>query len=357
MVQGNRAPSFERALVVRLGGLGDILLATPTIRALSEAFPGIKIDVIVGHGRSEILTGLPYVHKVIEFDKQERDAHPHAFMAFLRMVRRGKYDLFINLHRSAKTVLIGQATGAATRLSFSKDRRRQKDTGRVRHAIDDFYKELAVIGISGTLDRSMDFRVPRAAQDRVDSLLDDEGVERHDSLVVVNPAATRLVNRWPVERFAGVCDRLAREPGLRVAITGAPADTETVARLKEHARFADRLIDLCGQLSIKELGALLARADAFLTCDTGPLHIAAALGTPLVCLSGAADPDRTGPLSPRSRVLIDRTLPCVPCQDKRCKFGEDIRCMAGLGVSDVYLAVMEQITAYAHNKRALPAVI
>lgn len=347
MVQSKGARSYKRALVIRLGGLGDILLATPTIRALSEAFAGIEIDVVVGDGLSEVLSGLPYINKVIEFKKQGRDAHPQEFMAFLRMVRGSRYDLFINLHPSAKTVLIGQATGAATRISFSKDRRRQKETGRVRHAIHDFYKELAVLGISGTLDRAMDFHIPRCSAERVDALLDEQGIGGEDLLVVVNPAATRLVNRWPVDRFAAVCDRLARQEGLRVAVTGAPADRATVSRLKERAGYAQSLVDLCGRLSIKELGALLARANGFLTCDTGPLHIAAALDTPLVCLSGAADPDRTGPLSPRSRVLIDRTLPCVPCQDKRCRFGEDIRCMAGLSVSAVYQAVMEQIGAEA----------
>lgn len=342
--------------MIRLGGLGDILLATPTIRALSEAYPGIDIDVIVGDGLCEVLSGLPYIHKVIEFKKRGTDSRPQEFMAFLGRVRRTGYDLFVNLHPSAKTVLIGQASGAATRISFSKDRRRQKDTGRVRHAIDDFYKELAAIGISGTLDRSMDFHVPREAVERVDALLAEEGVSSQDLLIVVNPAATRLVNRWPVERFADVCDRLARKPGVRVAVTGGPGDYQTVARLKEQASYAGHLIDLCGRLSIKELGALLTRADAFLTCDTGPLHIAAALDTPLVCLSGAADPDRTGPLSPRSRVLIDRTLPCVPCQDKRCKFGEDIRCMAGLGASAVYKAVVEQ-AGMEIKTRPLPAAI
>lgn len=325
--------------MVRLGGLGDILLATPTLRALWQAHPEIRIDVIVGEGLSDVLSGLPYIHRIIEFHKQGQDAQPQQFLRFLGRIRRGRYDLFINLHPSAKTVLIGKATGAATRVSFSKDRRRQKDTGRVRHAIDDFYKELAAIGIKGTLDRAMDFSVPDTAHRRVEAFLSEAGVSFQDTLVVVNPAATRLVNRWPVERFAAVCDRLARQ-GLRVAVTGAPADRPTVGRLLECAKRAGDLIDFCGRLSIKELGALLARADAFLTCDTGPLHIAAALDTPLVCLSGAADPDRTGPLSPRSTVLIDRTLPCVPCQDKNCRFGQDIRCMGGLGVSLVTDAVL-----------------
>jgi lipopolysaccharide heptosyltransferase II len=313
------------------------------VRALAQAYPGIRIDFVVGKGLTDVLSGLPYIDKVIEFDKDGRDAQPQQFLTFLNRVRRAKYDLFINLHPSAKTLLIGKAAGATVRISFTKDRSQQPDTGRVRHAIDDFYKELSAIGICGAPDRSMDFSVPRLAIERVEKLLEEARVGAKEQLVVINPAATRLVNRWPVERFAEVCDFLACELGMKVAITGGPKDRATVDHLKAHAKSATRLIDFCNSLSIKELGALLMRANGFLTCDTGPLHIAAALDTPLVCLSGAADPDRTGPLSSRSAVLIDRQLPCVPCQNKKCRFGTDIRCMTGLSVAEVKRALMSQI--------------
>ena len=334
--------TFRRALIIRLGGLGDILLATPTARALAQAYPGIRIDFAVGKGLTEVLSGLPYIDNVLEFHKYGRGALPHRLFAFLWKVRRAGYDLFINLQPSAKTALIGRASKAGAQIIFAKDRRPQPETGRVRHAIDDFYKELAVIDITGTLDRSMDFHVPHEAADRVDRLLQKAKVRREDRLVVLNPAATRLVNRWPTERFAQVCD-LLNDEGIRVAVTGGALDRPIIDHLKANARSAARLIDLGGQLSIKELGALLTRANAFLTCDTGPMHIAAALDTPLVCLSGAADPDRTGPLSPRSVVLIDRTLPCVPCQNKHCLYGKDIRCMTGLSVANVIDALKKQL--------------
>ena len=113
---------------------------------------------------------------------------------------------------------------------------------------------------------------------------------------------------------------------------------DEVALAREVAAADPRILNLAGRLTVKEFGALLARADTLLTCDTGPMHIGAALGTPLVVLSGAADPDRTGPLTENSTVLIDRTLPCVPCRDRICARG-DVMCMQNLTVPAVIAAV------------------
>jgi ADP-heptose:LPS heptosyltransferase len=334
---------MRRVCVVRFGGMGDILLATPAVRALSRHFGTTEIDFIVGKGMADALTGIPYIRRVITFNKDGKDARAGNFVRFLGELRKERYDLFLNLHPSAKTVAMALASGAPRVLTFRKDRRKQPDTGRVRHAIDDFTKELAPLGIGPVTDRRMDFFVPAEAHEKVAVLLASEGIGPGDPLLVANPAATRDINRWPPDRFAALFDRLAAElPALRLVLSGGPKDKDLAAEVLGGLKPGTRVVDLAGRVSVKELGALLARADVVVTGDTGPLHIASAVGAPLVCLSGAADPDRTGPTAPRDLVVINRDLPCVPCQDRRCRRG-DIACMTQMPVDWVFDAVKRRL--------------
>ena len=258
------------------------------------------------------------------------------------------------------------AAGAKTTLTFRKCMEVRPETGRVLHAIDDFAKELCPLGIREVRDRRLDFVVPDEARRRVAALLVEHGVAPGAALLVINPAASRPLNRWPLERFEAVAAHFARRPDVAVVVTGAPAAFRTVmdgldevALAAQVAQADPRILNFAGRLSVKEFGALLARTGALLTCDTGPMHIGAALGTPLVVLSGAADPDRTGPLTENSTVLIDRGLPCVPCRDRLCARG-DVMCMQNLSVAAVVAATELRLQMRAGRSRSghvLPVIV
>ena len=349
----------RRALFIRFGGMGDILLATPSLRAVARAFPGVEIDFVVGGGMAEALNGHPLVRRVLTFDKRGIDSRLDHFLPFLYQLSRERYDLVVNLHPSAKSYLMAWASGAQTKLTFVKDMTVHADTGRVIHAVDDFYKELLPLGVGPLLDRSLDFAVPDAARAGAARLLDKVGIGPHDKLLVINPAASRPLNRWPLERFREVAAFWAAQPGVAVAVTGAPASFKTVmdgldevSLAREVAAGDTRIHNLAGRLSVKEFGAVLERADCLLTCDTGPMHIGAALNTPLVVLSGAADPDRTGPLTDNSTVLIDRALPCVSCRDRICVRG-DVKCMDNLSVDTVINAVAARLGLPERSRHGL----
>jgi len=355
---------YKRTLFIRFGGMGDILLATPSVRAVREAFPGIEIDFVVGGGMTDALTGHPDVRDILTFDKRGIDSRLDHFVPFLARLARRRYDLVINLHPSAKSYLMAAASGAKTKLTFEKRMEVRPDTGRVAHAVDDFAKELLPLGIEPVTDRALDFFVPDSAHQRVAALLADLGVSADDKLLVINPAASRPLNRWPLERFGEVAAYWASRPGVKVALTGAPPSFKTVmdgldevSLARELAAADPRILNLAGRLTVKEFAATLARADTLLTCDTGPMHIGAALHTPLVVLSGAADPDRTGPLTENSTVLIDRTLSCVPCRDRICRRG-DMLCMSNLTVTNVIAAVGERLGQTERTQRgiALPVI-
>jgi len=347
--------TYQRALFIRFGGIGDILLATPSVRAIHAAFPGIAIDFVVGGGMAAALTGHPLVRHIWTFDKRGVDSRLDHFLPFLLQIARARYDLIINLHPSAKSYLMAAASGAKTRLTFRKCMAVNSETGQVTHAVDDFAKELTPLGISPLVDRSLDFVVPDAARTSIAQILQTQAVTAADRLLVINPAASRPLNRWPLERFREVAGYWAAHPGVTVAVTGAPPAFKTVmdgldeVSLAQEVAAADsRILNLAGRLTVKEFGALLERADTLLTCDTGPMHIGAALRTPLVVLSGAADPHRTGPLTENSMVLIDRSLACVPCRDRICARG-DVMCMQNLTVPNVLSAIEERLN-YARRK-------
>jgi ADP-heptose:LPS heptosyltransferase len=158
-------------------------------------------------------------------------------------------------------------------------------------------------------------------------------------LVVLHPAANHRVNRWPVSHCAALCDTLARRPDVLIALTGHAKNAALCRSIRNTLEDPERCMNLSGKLSLKELGALLERADAFVTGDTGPMHIASAVGTPLISLFGAADPDRTKPLAASSSVLSDRSLPCAPCHARKCRYGREARCMQLLLPRTVIAAV------------------
>jgi heptosyltransferase-2 len=337
--------AIRRICVVRLGGMGDILLATPAVRALARYYGTSDIDFIVGRGMRPALEGIPYLREIVEFDKGGPDARLSHFLPFLGRIRARRYDLFVNFHPSVKTILMAKASGAPQQITFHKDRRRQPDTGRVRHAVDDFAKDLTPLGIGAVEDRALDFVVPADARERVRALLCESGVGPEDTLLVINPAATRDVNRWPPEKFVALLDALGTAlPGVRAVLSGGPGDRELVDGILAATRAT--ATNLAGRVNIKELGALLARADVVLTADTGPMHIASAVGAPLVVLSGAADPDRTGPLSRKDLVVINRELSCVPCQARTCRRG-DIACMTQMPVEWVLNALRQRLEGAA----------
>lgn len=336
---------YRRALVIRFGGMGDILLSTPSVRALRQNNPNIIIDFIVGKGMEDALIGNTDVDNVIRFDKNGGDAKLLPFVRFLVRIAKTRYDVVLNFHPSIKSGLMCIATLCIKQIYFKKTLLNDPSTHRQVHAIDDFTKELRSLGINCVSDRDMRFDIPSSAHSEIAACLRRAGVPEHNKLLVINPAATRPINRWDKERFADVADYFSSQPGVSVVVTGAPStfksftdDLDEVALAEYISSRNPSIVNLAGKISIKQFGALVSLASAFLTCDTGPMHIAAALRTDMVVLSGAADPDRTGPISPEATVLFSSHLECAPCRQKTCARG-DKRCMEDITVNDVILAI------------------
>jgi ADP-heptose:LPS heptosyltransferase len=181
-----QTPILRRVCVARFGAIGDLLMTTPTLRALHRLAPNVEIDYVVGRGLGDVLSGLPMLRRVIEFDKKA-DAKPARMLAFAAGLRRERYDLFLNLQRSVKTVLLAVASGAPRVLTYER-RRAPLPDGRLQHTVDNFLDTLQPLGIDpARADRHLDFFIPDAARERVDVLLGEHVIGPREPLVVLNP--------------------------------------------------------------------------------------------------------------------------------------------------------------------------
>ncbi len=332
-----------KALVIRLGALGDVLHTTPAIRALAAA--GHTVDYLTDPGAAPLVEGHPGVRRVIRYDRQRADRGLAGFLRLARHLRAARYDVIADLQGNTRSWLLTVAAGAARRVRYRKDRR-----GTPRHAVDNFTATLSPLGLGPrpTGPGAPRFVPSAAAVAAADAALAAAGgVPAGRRLVALHVGASQPLKAWAPDRFGRLATLLASGSELAVVFTSAPADRPQVEAAVGEARAAGvhpgPILDLGGRLDLAGLGALYARCAAVVVADTGPLHIAAAVGTRAVGLFGPTDPVRTGPYGEGHRV-VQVALDCVPCRAKRCRRTDRPRaCLEEMAPEAVREAVLATI--------------
>jgi len=275
-------------------------------------------------------------------DRRRRPAALDGIRQFLAELRRTRYDLVLDFQALLKSALIVALARGDSRVGFDRglehmehsyhvlDRRIVPPSMEV-HALERNRMMIRALGVPA---RRVEYRLTPgpAAERAVDRLL--EGLDRRRGpLVAVNPVAQWPTKLWPEARFAALADRLVARYDARVVFTGGPGDRAAVGRI---AAGMDRPArDLAGRTSLRELAALYRRARCVISTDTGPMHLAAAVGTPTVALFGPTAPWRTGPCGPGHQV-VRAPAACAPCFKRRCAAGG---CMDRISVDRVMDAV------------------
>jgi lipopolysaccharide heptosyltransferase I len=303
--------------VVKLSALGDIVHATPVVEALADAFPAARVTWIVERGAAALLQDHPRLADVVTIDTRawRRARTPSAALAVgrtLRALRRrlrdARFDVAVDLQGLVKSGVVTAATGAPLRIGFAAGYRRERLNGlftnrhvtppsAARHVVDQY---LALLEPLGVAPRQVVFRLPvhQAAESRVDELFTEAGLKPHGHLVVLNPGAGKAAKRWPVERFADLAARLVREANARVLVLWGPGE-QTAASAIATAPGAV----LAPPTDLPTLIAVIRRASVVVAADTGPLHVAAAVGVPCVGLYGPTSAERNGPYGAGHRAL------------------------------------------------------
>lgn len=323
---------MTRILICRIGAIGDIIQTTPVVRALRRRYPDAHIAYVAGRGAEVLIEDHPDIDEVIPFDRR-LDSKPAGLLRFCRALRARRFDLYVNLQFTFKTFLFGLASGAVVRTRY-----RRRRFGPEVHAVDNYLQALAPLGIDPAgCDRHLDFEVVDSARQEVESFVSSEGLQAHPALVLFNPGASVPSRQWPAAALATTLDLLIEQrPGWALAIVGGRgADEEVAARTLAAMRHPDKVRNWCGRLNFKQSAALFDRAAALVSMDTGPMHLGAAVGTPLVALFGPTSAGRAGPVAARvdrrgaQPVVLEAPahLGCVPCRAKHCRRG-DQACIA-----------------------------
>jgi len=339
-----------RLLVVRLGSLGDIVHALPAVAALRDTFPQARLDWLVEQRWAELLELNPDVSNVFPVDTRAWRRAPlspatwRSLGALRRMLREARYDSAIDFQGLYKSAVLARMSGAKQRIGFAKSVAKEPGAARfytVRvqpptgiHVID---MNRALAREAGAGETPVRFALPTSAEDEAAV---EEMLRTHHlgEFVVLSPGGGWGSKCWPVERYAALHNALARERGWRTVLNAGPGEEKLVGAFQAQARVT-KPVHLT--LTLRQLVALLKRAKVLVSGDTGPLHLAAALGTPVVGLYGPTDPVRNGPYGARAVVLHHREKATITFKHEE-------------GTSPALLAItVEEVVAAV--KRALEA--
>lgn len=318
-------------LIIKPGAIGDLLQLTPVVRALHGKFPQAGIFVLVGSAATATLFQHdPLVQGTIIFDKRGEHRSPLALAKlWLKLYRLG-FDLVINFQRSnVKSWFLASAAFPCRTLVYHKAGKR------IVHAVVNHLETLAPLHISAD-DTVLEMHPGPTAEDYAVRLAANEGWTEQ-AVIALNPGASHPVNRWGVEKFAQLADRLAEQLSTKVVIVGGKEDRSLADEIAGMSR--TKPLILAGQTDLLQLGAVLRKCAILVSGDTGPMHMATAVGTRVVALFGAADPARTGPVGPGHRVIQAAGIDCVPCRSRRCTNKEFLQCMEKITVTEVFDAV------------------
>jgi lipopolysaccharide heptosyltransferase I len=348
-------PAPERILIVKPSSFGDIIHTLPALDAIHRSWPQAAVDWIVKPEWMPLLHGHPMLREALPFPMDWR-----AWRRMIPLVRARRYDMVLDFQGLLRSGLLSLCTGAPVRIGFANGREGSPwcYTRRVElpagsasgrptpeasqapmhapiHAIDRYLHLVREAGAAGPT--SVRFPLPAwpEAERWADRWWEEAGIRSNDTVCVVHPAARWETKRWPAERFALLADRLVKEQGWRVILAAGPAErtqAEAVGRLMQQPHS-----DLSGRTTLPQLAALLRRAALLVTNDSGPMHLAAAVGTPVVAVFGPTDPRKIGPYG-RGHQALRADVDCSPCGRQRCAQG--LACLNAIGVDDAYAAAL-----------------
>ncbi|MDD5432862.1 MAG: lipopolysaccharide heptosyltransferase II [Candidatus Omnitrophica bacterium] len=331
---------FKRILIVRTDRIGDVLLSTPVIKALRVEFPSAYIAMMVSPYAREIVEDNPYLDEVIIFDKDNLHKNWISSIKFSRNLKKKSFDLALILHPTNRVHLITFFAGIKRRIGYNRklgflltDRLEHKKQLGEKHESEYNFDLLRHLGINPK-EKNLFIPLKKESEEYIEALLKEEGIKKTDKLLAIHPGASCLSKIWPQDRFAQVADRLVEKYGFKVLIVAGPKDRPCAHSVAQSMH--SKGINLAGRTSISQLASLLKKCDLFISNDSGPVHIATALGTPVISLFGRSQkglsPLRWGPLGVKDRIL-HKEVGCIECLAHNCRLG--FKCLKSITVDDV----------------------
>jgi heptosyltransferase-2 len=334
--------------------MGDVILSTPVFRAVREEYPDSHIAVMVRPYTRECVEGNPYINEVIIYDKYGRHKSVSDSLRFTLDLRKKNFDLALILHPTNRVNLITFLAGIPRRVGFNRKlgfllTKRITHTKQLgeKHELE---YTLDIIRSIGIVPRSKSLYMPlkKDAARRIEKRLSGCGVTTDDRLVAVHPSASCPSKRWPAERFARVADRLMKEDGVKIVLISGPDGKKDARDTKE--KMENEPIDLSGRTSISELASLFKRCSLFISNDSGPVHVASAVGTPVISIFGRKDrglgPKRWGPTGDCD-IILHKDAGCIRCLAHNCD--KDFLCLNNVSEDEVVRLAQNLLKTGGHH--------
>lgn len=357
-------PCVRRILLVRVDLLGDTVLTTPAIAALRRGYPKAKIDVLVQRSTAAVLAAEREIAQVITYDPQivqQRGGWMNA-LKLVRRLRKARYDIAISVAGDLGSIFT-RLSGAKCTIGYAGEAYPHMLThpvpgGRYAVAQHETQYVLALAEAAGGITHNADARprlhvAPDAQREMTAMLrLSRAQLGRTGPVIAMHAGARNgQAKRWPSRHFAALADLLAEELDALVVVTGAPNEATIAQNIVRQANHP--LINVSGKTSLPQLTALLAQSNVLVTGDSGPMHIACAIDTPVVVMHGPTDPALSGPTAPDA-IVLRHHLWCSPCYDAsataECRFGNPI-CMKAITPHTVLAAVRRQLLAHGWDSQ------
>ena len=332
----------KRILIFNVNWLGDVLFSSATIRNIRRNYPDSYIACVIPSRCYPILKGNPYLDEVIIFDEKDRHRGVLDKLNFVSLLKKKDFDTVFLLHRSFSRALICRLAGIKERIGHYTRKRAFLLTKKIippkkdsLHRIDYYLDVIEKAGLR-VEDRYLDFFFTPDDKEQVDNFFKKNLVKQNDFVVAINPGGNWMPKRWPLGYWAQLADKLISEIGAKVIITGSISDLLLASQIKDAMKEVPLIA--CGIFNIKQLGALAAKTQLFITADTGPLHIANAVGAKkIIAIFGPTAQSVTGPYPSTNVVVLQKDIGCpIPCYKVNCA---DNRCMQAVTPDDVLAQV------------------
>ena len=335
----------DRILVIKLRYVGDVLLATPVLSRLRESFPKAHLAMLVNPGTEDVVRDHPALDEMLVLARGGLIRQ----WRFVQDLRRRRFDLVIDLTDGDRSALLSWLCGAPVRLGYNSEGRWRGVLYTQVVAADRFsmhtvryhLKSLEGLGLAGPPPAPILTVAPEARQE-ADRLLREAGVDEARPFVCLHPGARWWFKAWPAERYAALADLLQIEAPAQALFLGGDQERSIERRIADGMKTPFR--SLIGKTSLRTLAAVLERAALMVSNDNGPMHMAAALGVPVIGLFGPSDPAVWGPWGDGHRTFY-KGLDCRACFHPDCFRGEQ-NCMRQIKLEEVWNAVSQTLDAF-----------
>jgi heptosyltransferase I len=324
----------HKILIVKPSSLGDVVHSLPFLNAIKTCFPGAAIHWVIAKGLEGLIEGHPMIEKlwIIDKDAWKKIDNVKSTVTEIKNLFNGlkkeKFDLVVDLQGLLRSGIITSATRAPIRIGFQEAREGSRffythkvKGGKDIHAVDRYLKIASFLGCDVS---RVSFPFSTEPSSTFNSQLLTFNLPKEYAVIV--PGARWMTKRWPPEQFGELASRLP----VQSVVVGSKADRDSADLIVSLSK--GKAISLAGKTSLKELIAVMRKAKFVISNDSGPMHIAAALGIPVYAIFGPTDPLRTGPYG-KGHTIISTAMPCAPCFKKTC---ENVKCLEGLSVDKAF---------------------